>query len=187
MPSSADPELAAALTAVADKILRQIAGTSAPVVLIDGRSGSGKSTLAAVVARRADAQLLALDDVYPGWDGLDAGTEHVRTGVLEPRAAGQPGSWRRWDWAENRAAEEHSVDAHLPLVVEGSGILTPRTAPLATLTVWLDAPETSRRERAMARDGETYRPHWERWAAQESTHVTRDDPAGLADLAVVLP
>lgn len=28
------------------------------------------------------------------------------------------------------------------------------------------APDEVRRERAMARDGDTFRPHWERWAEQ---------------------
>ena len=29
------------------------------------------------------------------------------------------------------------------------------------------APDEVRYERAMGRDGDTFRPHWERWAAQE--------------------
>ena len=41
------------------------------------------------------------------------------------------------------------------------------------LTVWLQLPEAQRRRRALARDGEIYRPHWERWAAQEDALLTR--------------
>jgi cytidylate kinase len=37
----------------------------------------------------------------------------------------------------------------------------------AAVRVWLEAPATVRKERALARDGDTYAPHWDRWAAQE--------------------
>ncbi len=40
------------------------------ITLVDGRSGSGKTTFATELAEREGAQLLSLDDVYPGWDGL---------------------------------------------------------------------------------------------------------------------
>ena len=39
---------------------------------------------------------------------------------------------------------------------------------LLDLLVWLEAPEGLRRERALSRDGQTFAPHWERWAAQEA-------------------
>ena len=52
-----------------------------PVVLIDGPSGAGKSTLAdALVAhwpRPNTPQLVRMDDIYPGWDGLDAAIDHL--------------------------------------------------------------------------------------------------------------
>ena len=47
----------------------------AAVLLIDGRSGSGKTELArAVVAGVPEAQLVRLDDLYPGWGGLEEGS-----------------------------------------------------------------------------------------------------------------
>ncbi|MFX3748123.1 hypothetical protein ACJBQZ_12375, partial [Streptococcus suis] len=80
------------------------------------------------------------------------------------------------------AAEAHAVDPSLPLIVEGVGILTPATARLGDVRVWLESPATSRRHRALARDGEAYRPHWERWARQEERHVREHRPMGLATL-----
>ena len=38
-----------------------------------------------------------------------------------------------------------------------------------------------------ARDGETYRPHWDRWARQELVHIERDDPRALATRIVTVP
>ncbi|GGH39190.1 hypothetical protein [Microbacterium album] len=162
------------------------------IVLLDGRSGSGKSTMAARLVAEwprpgERPQLVALDSLYPGWRGLAEGTRLVREWVLEPHRSGRPGRWRRFDWIEARFAEAHDVDPARPLVVEGAGALTPASSALADVTVWVDAPEPSRRGRALARDGEAYEPHWDVWAGQEARHIARNDPRGLAQLAFELP
>jgi hypothetical protein len=189
--SSVDP-VGAALALGAEAVLRAVAAAAAahPVVLIDGCSGAGKTSLARLLAAQwpgGPVQLVALDSLYPGWDGLDAGVEIVRAAVLVPRARGEAGAWRRWDWDAGAPAEEHVVDPVLPLIVEGSGVLTAATAPLGDVRVWVDAPAAARRRRALDRDGDLYRPHWERWAAQERRHVARDDPRSLATVEVVVP
>lgn len=162
-----------------------------PVVLIDGRSGAGKTSLArALVAGwplHGGVQLVALDALYPGWDGLDDGVELARTQILVPHARGVTGVWRRWDWSRSRSAEAHVVDPSLPLIVEGSGLLNAATATLGDVRVWLESPARSRRARALQRDGETYRPHWDRWAAQEERHLAVDAPATSATLAFTVP
>lgn len=191
MRSSADLDFGAALQRALREIDAAVAasGEETPLILIDGRSGSGKSTLAAdLVARSAGRfQLVALDDLYPGWDGLAAGVDAALRSVVAPHAAGEWGVWRRWDWSLERHAEEHRVDPGRPLVVEGSGLLTPETVALSTVSVWLESPASSRKRRALDRDGDTYRPHWARWAAQEEEHVTVHRPQVLATLVAATP
>lgn len=160
------------------------------VVLIDGFSGAGKSTIADLVvpawAERSGIrpQLVRLELLYPGWDGLAAASEQILRGVLEPIAIGRTGVWRRWDWTADAAAESHAVDARIPLVIEGVGALTRANRALAGLGVWVELDEQTRRRRALDRDGDTYRPHWERWAAQERRFVERENPRALADFAI---
>ncbi|AZS36984.1 Cytidylate kinase [Microbacterium lemovicicum] len=190
--SSSDPVAAARAVAVA-RILDAVVAVEAsnPVVLIDGRSGAGKSTIAQdLVARwpiRGRVQLVGLDSIYPGWDGLADGVETARRQILVPHARGLIGVWQRWDWTAEEPAEAHAVDPSLPLIVEGSGVLTPVTARLSDVRVWLDSPTASRRRRALDRDGDTYRPHWERWAEQEERHLARDEPAQHATLVLSIP
>jgi hypothetical protein len=189
---SDDPVAAALARAVTDirDDLRSLAAAN-PVVLIDGRSGAGKSSLAARLAENwpfeGRVQVIALDSIYPGWDGLDDGVERAREWILRPHARGMLGTWRRWDWTVGDEAESHGVDPALGLVVEGSGVLTPTTAPLADLRIWVEADDSTRRSRALARDGDAYRPHWERWAEQERRHIERDDPRILATRIVSIP
>ncbi|MET0781569.1 MAG: hypothetical protein ABWY26_12030 [Microbacterium sp.] len=190
--ASADP-FSAALDIAAAHVLEAIVGVAAsnPVVLIDGRSGSGKTSLARMLVARwplhGRVQLVALDSLYPGWDGLADGVEAARELILRPHARGLIGVWERWDWDASTPAEAHAVDPSLPLIVEGSGLLTAATARLGDVRVWLESPLPSRMRRALERDGETYRPHWSRWAEQEERHLSRDEPMRRASLVFAIP
>jgi uridine kinase len=149
-----------------------------PIVLLDGGSGSGKSTLADGLAVVLDAQVVRLDDIYPGWDGLEEGSRAVADEILGDFR------WRRWDWAAEAPAEVHRLDPGRALVVEGSGALSRRSRDRATFGIWVELPEAERKRRALARDGATYAPHWERWAAQERAFFRRERPDLLADVVL---
>jgi uridine kinase len=147
-------------------------------ILVDGRSGSGKTELAAgLVAAVPGSQLVRLDDLYPGWDGLDAGSGAVPE-ILTT------GRWRAWNWADGRPGPGHRLDLARPIVVEGVGALSRASRPLADLAVWVELDAPTRKSRALQRDGERYAPHWDRWAAQEDGFIARERPQLLADLVV---
>jgi energy-coupling factor transporter ATP-binding protein EcfA2 len=143
------------------------------ILLIDGRSGSGKSELASALADLA--QVVRLDDLYPGWDGLEAGSAAV-PGVIQNRR------YQRWDWSRSEPAEWIELDAG-PLVIEGCGALSAANRDLADFGLWVDYPTAGRRERALAREPE-YGPHWDEWAAQEQLFIDSENPRSLADFVV---
>ena len=134
-----------------------------PVVTIDGYSGSGKSTLAAALARLVNGwQVLHLDDWYPGWDGLAAGAGIARRIAADLRA-GRVSSYEAWDW-ENGTTGATTLVPLVPTIIEGCGAIEAE----ADLAVWIADPgEDERRVRALARDGQTYAPYWQRWADQD--------------------
>lgn len=148
-------------------------------VLIDGRSGSGKTELARrLTALLHDAQLVRLDDIYRGWGGLDAASAVVPRILDEHR-------WRRWDWVLQEPVEWHSLDPARTIIVEGCGALSRASAPLAQLRIWVELDAATRKQRALARDGEAYAPHWEEWARQEDAFIAREHPEALADVTVI--
>lgn len=156
------------------------------VVLIDGPSGAGKSTLAdelkAAWPGERRPTLVRLDDIYPGWHGLDAAVEHVTNHVLAPRRSGRPAAWRRYDWGRGEPAEWHPIDASLPLIVEGCGALAGAHAALSDIRVWLGADDRIRKARALARDGETFRSHWDEWQAEWEAYRSRETPEQWATI-----
>lgn len=148
-------------------------------ILIDGRSGSGKTEFAAALcAAVPGAQLVRLDDIYPGWGGLDAGSVAVHAHVLSEFR------WRRFDWATDSLAEWNVLDPGRPIIVEGCGALSGANRSLASLGFWVDLDDETRKRRALARDGENYVPHWDEWAAQEETFIARENPRERADVII---
>lgn len=155
------------------------------VLAVDGPSGAGKSLLAQRLSvALGDAPLVRVDEVYPGWDGLEEGVVRVVDGVLEPLSCGRTARLQRYDWVQERDGEEVDVPAAPILVLEGCGAGARRCRPYLSLLVWVDAPEALRHSRAMARDGDSYRPHWSRWADQERVHFDREGTRAHADVVV---
>ncbi|PSL39739.1 hypothetical protein CLV49_3388 [Labedella gwakjiensis] len=158
------------------------------IVLIDGRSGAGKSTFADLLVSRWPGEvppvLVRMDDIYPGWSGLDDASEQVWSELLAPRAVGMPGRWRRHDWVLGRSAEWHDVPADRPLVIEGCGTLSRTNASAASLRIWLEAGPVVRKRRALTRDAGAFDGHWDMWTDQMESFIGREDPIASADLVL---
>ena len=153
------------------------------VVAIDGRSGSGKTTLAQSLASALGAPLVALEDLYGGWDGLEHGVSLLGSAVLRVLDAGRTASVPRYDWLAQAWGEPWSLPPPAHLIVEGVGAGALALAPYTSVLVWIELDAQQRRERALARRyGELYGPHWHRWALQEVAFYERERVIERADL-----
>lgn len=153
------------------------------LICIDGPAGSGKTTLAAGISELSAGVVVHMDDLYPGWSGL-AEVDAQLGGLLLPLAAGGPGGYRRYDWMAGRFAETVKVEPTPLLVVEGVGSGASRFTDLVTLLVWVEAPYGLRMARGLARDGDTFAPHWEQWARDERALFDREGTRERADVQV---
>ena len=150
------------------------------ITLVDGRSGAGKSHYAAELARAQSAVVVSIDDVYPGWDGLDAGSWLIHEYLVRPYLAGLTARYRPWLWEEQRRGEWVEVSPDVSLIVEGCGAIRRDSATTASRRVWLETDDAVRRERALERDGQMYEPHWTRWALQEERFLALHHSRELA-------
>lgn len=162
-------------------------GVFTPVVLIDGRSASGKTTIADQLQRKLfkDGETLPrvvhMDDLYEGWNGLQAGHDLLLRQILRPVSERRRANWQQWDWALDARNEWREFEGGTPLIIEGCGSLSQVTAPFSNLTLWLEAEDSVRQQRWVDRAGHDHDEWWPVWAAQELEFYARERSSEIAD------
>lgn len=169
--------------ALVGDVLTALGRTSGRPVLVgvDGRSGAGKTGLAARLSsaltdRGLGTAVVHLEDLYPGWTGLRAGLAVLCRDVVAPLRAGRAAAYPSWDWVAGAPGPVRTAPLAQVVVLEGVGVLSSGCADLLDLRVWLEAPDDVRRARALARDGATFAPWWDTWAAQEEALLAPGRP-----------
>ncbi|WP_156891282.1 AAA family ATPase [Agromyces subbeticus] len=177
---------ASAVRAVLARIRADESAGRARIIAIDGPSGSGKSTLADAVLRAWPGhppELVRLDDVYPGWTGLERAGLEVSHDLVARRRRGAVGQWRRWDWAAEQVGGVERDRPGRALIVEGCGAFAAVHSADA-VRVWVEASVEVRKRRALARDAGAFDPYWDLWEGQWRRYVIRTAPARRADVRV---
>jgi uridine kinase len=158
------------------------------VVALDGPSGAGKTTLARGIELALEpagpVAVVHMDHLYPGWDGLAQAAGLLTTQVLEPLARGERAAYRLWSWVRDEWAGTREVPPCRFLVVEGCGSSVEPAGSYAAVSVFVDADLALRMRRGIERDGEAYRPQWQRWADQETALFSADATRERADLVL---
>ena len=164
------------------------------IIGIDGRSGSGKTVLSKVLSENLSANhtvtVLRLEHLYRGWNGLHAGMEIFSRDVLPKLAAGETATYQTWDWHADDAPEgapgpEVTTEPSEVIICEGVGVGARQNRDLLDVLIWLRVPDQVRHDRAIGRDGESYRGEWDNWAAQERRMLDQDQIYDAADLVLV--
>lgn len=153
------------------------------IIAIDGPSGSGKTTLAADLGRDLDALVLHVDDMHQGWTGVLATVDLARTSLVDAWSRGEPASHPTWDWDDERREADRAVPQADVIVLEGVGAFA-IAGEHASASVWVEAPDDERHERAIARDGEVFATHWDVWAHQERQLYAVSSGRDAADLRI---
>ncbi|WP_062076358.1 uridine kinase family protein [Demequina globuliformis] len=185
-------------------------GTS--IVLIDGPAGSGKTTLAsrlavalggaeapgpgtfdpaAPTAADSPVQIIHADDMYEGWTGMSSLDTVLVEQVLMPVSAGETGGFEMWDWHRHERTHHIAVPPGPVLIAEGVGVGRRAAREVASLLLWIEAPDDLRLQRGLARDGAHVRHEWMAWMRDEATHFaahsTRDHAHVILDGTAPIP
>ncbi len=166
---------------------------SKPLILaLDGRSGTGKTHLSLQLAAWVrdgglhgelySVDVLHLDELYPGWTGLAAGLETYTQQVLPALVRDGSATWTPWNWHTSRHDAPRALGPADIIIIEGVGAGHPAARPFLAGTLTLTLETATRKERALARDGATYAPHWDTWAAQEEQLPAASD--GPNDISI---
>jgi uridine kinase len=156
------------------------------LVCVDGPAGSGKTTFAGRLAAALGpgAVVVPLDDLYAGWT-LTGAVCRLMAGVLRPVCEGRPGAFHAYDWGTRAFSPDvTAVPAAPVLVVEGCGSGARALAAWCSLLVWVEAPQTLRIARGLARDGAELEAEWRRWQETEAAEFAREGTRERADVRV---
>ncbi len=192
MNASRTVSLHTAVTEIAAAVEANGAPSDGPqIVAIDGRAGAGKTTLAGPLAAALGAQLVRLDDLYAGWNGLREGITVLVDSVLAPLAAGGVASPPTYDWGAQTYRPGEPLQIGTRLVIEGVGAGSLLAAPFLNCLVVVTADQSVREARALARTSDPFDGHWDTWARVEDEYFATDAPRERAnfvyELAAIVP
>jgi adenylate kinase family enzyme len=192
----ANTPLETAVESLKPRLLQLYETRQTPIVLIDGRSGAGKSTLAKLISdslfreQEQAPRIVHMDDLYEGWEGLRQGSQYLNSHILRPLVQNGKAQWQQWYWARNRRGGRdpgngwREFQGHNLLIVEGCGSISRESAELADLSIWVESPRPTRKQRFLARDSGAFADYWDLWSSQEESFYAEERSKELAKLQV---
>lgn len=181
--------------AIAEQNAAEILSGGNPRILIDGRSGSGKTLLSWLITNQTFAltqtkpQIVHMDDLYPGWEGLRLGASMLINEILLPLSKGQVAEYQIWDWHSNQRGATgeqgngwRAVQPDAPLIVEGCGAVSSDSKRLVNSAIWIESSIEARLERLSTRDRGAFRAHQALWGAQEDEFYSQENTIELCDI-----
>ena len=165
------------------------AGSGTRLICIDGKAGAGKTTLsgrlaAELASRGVSHQIIHMDDLYAGWGGLLTARDVVVNDLLHPLRRGDRARYRHFDWARNDYTHTVTVPEVEVVILEGCGSAPPEVDPVASLVVYVEAPDDLRLARGLDRDGAAARAPWIQFMADEERLALRDRTRERADVVL---
>jgi energy-coupling factor transporter ATP-binding protein EcfA2 len=188
--------LETAVESLKPRLLQLYETRQTPIVLIDGRAGAGKSTLAKLISdslfreQEQAPRIVHMDDLYEGWEGLRQGSQYLNSHILRPLVQNGKAEWQQWYWARNRRGGRDPGNGWREfqgpnlLIVEGCGSISRESAELADLSVWVESPRPTRKQRFLARDSGAFADYWDLWSSQEESFYAEERSKDLAKLQI---
>ena len=126
-----------------------------------------------------------MDDLYPGWNGLQAGASYLVSQILQPLKTNGSASWQQWDWARNIRGGDDVGDGWRELrepglvIVEGCGSGSLESLELSDDSVWIESGAETRRNRFLSRDSGIFSNEYANWTLQEDEFYQKNRTTAL--------
>lgn len=156
------------------------------MIAVDGPSGSGKTRYAARLAAELGATVVGTDD-FATWHDPVSWWPRLVNDVLIPIKMGKTACYQRIEWTDGQPhpGPHRRVEVPDVLVIEGVSAGRRSISGMLSLLVWCEVPdETTRLERAVARDGEQARKHLLTWQKFERGWFAVDQTKARADTVI---
>ncbi len=166
------------------------------LVGIDGGGGAGKTTFANQLAKVLNASIVRLDDFYKAKKdrsdekqnsdiNVDFDWDRIEKEIFIPIRNNTSVTYSFYDWSKDTITHQVQVPDDLPIIIEGGYSLQPKFFNDYDFTVFVEAPEDLRLQRALARDGEHMRSYWETtWLPADKRYKDINQPNLKADLLI---
>ncbi len=163
---------------------------------IDGGGGAGKTTFATKIADMLGAEIIHLDDLYKqkkdrvnelqnGDINIDFDWARIKKEIFIPIKNGDEIQYSFYNWDQDKITHQVNVLKDRPIIIEGGYSLQPEFFNEYDFTVWIETPEDTRMNRAMIRDGEHMRPHWEKtWLPADKRYKDTHKTYQQVDLSI---
>jgi uridine kinase len=130
------------------------------------------------------AEMVHTDDLLDGWADQFTYWHRLEKLVLQPIQRGDSARYQKYDWVKGFFHEWVKVEPADVLIVEGVGAARAAGRAMASVTVFVDAPEAVRLARSIERDGMAMQPQLNEWRRRERLHFAADGTAWLADVVI---
>ena len=159
------------------------------VIAIDGRAGAGKTTLEHELflgfSGPRVVTVIALDDVYAGWDGaLGPKLTHTLTHLLESISANRSFRLPIFNWQMSTFDSERIIEPSDLLLIEGVGSCQKIVREFSSATIWLDIEPEIGLQRVLERDGESISQEMKQWQIEEEKLFAHDETRKYADFVL---
>lgn len=166
------------------------------IIGVDGGGGAGKTTFSNKLVEVLDATIIRLDDLYKAKKdrahenqnsdiNVDFDWDRIEKEIFMPIRNNAPIIYSFYDWSKDAITHTIDVPEGKPIIIEGGYSLQPKFFNDYDFTVFVEAPEELRLQRALVRDGEHMRPYWETtWLPADKRYKDAHQPHLKADLII---
>ncbi|MFZ1020026.1 MAG: P-loop NTPase fold protein [Minisyncoccia bacterium] len=167
------------------------------VIGIDGDGGAGKTTFANKLAYLLDAEIIYLDDLYKSKKdrmnenqdsniNIDYDWKRIKKEIFTPIRESSKINYHYYDWNLDKITHIVNVPEGKNIIIEGSYSLQPKFFKDYDFSIYIETPKELRLKRAMIRDGEYMRSHWEKvwlpaYKRYKDTHKVHENVDLLID------